>query len=288
MEVRYRLQVVSAPMMHFADMSLLIITSSSMLSRPSVSQVRHVIANTKLCLARTVTASYWAAKNTVLVGVSKPALSRPLLGSRSLSLRCVPRNTEQLAMPETRSTQPLVWIDCEMTGLDTGKDTIMSLACFVTDHNLNLLDETGYEAVIEHSKEQMDAMGEWCRDHHGASGLTQACLDSSTIAETAAEELLTYIQKYAPERRRALLAGNTVHADQRFLRLEPWTKVVRYLHHRILDVSAIKEAAKRWAPLEVLKKSPQKAGKHEAKADILESIEEARYYKKMFFEKSED
>lgn len=188
-------------------------------------------------------------------------------------------------MPESRSTEPLVWIDCEMTGLDAdGKDTIMSLAAFITDHELQLLDPTGYEAVIHHSQEQLDAMGEWCTVHHAASGLTQACLDSSTTAETAAAELLAYIQKYAPERKRALLAGNTVHADRTFLAKEPWSKVVRHLHHRLLDVSAIKEAARRWAPVEVLKKSPQKKGRHEAKADILESIEEARYYKKVFFD----
>ncbi|KAK5169667.1 Phosphatidylinositol 3,4,5-trisphosphate-dependent Rac exchanger 2 protein [Saxophila tyrrhenica] len=154
-------------------------------------------------------------------------------------------------MPESRSTEPLVWIDCEMTGLDTSKDSIMSLACFITDFELNVLDENGYEAVIHHSQEQMDAMGDWCKDHHGASGLTQACLSSSMTAEQAAEELLQYVQKY--------------------------------LHHRILDVSAIKEAARRWAPEDVLKRSPQKAGKHEARADILESIEEARYYRTMFF-----
>ena len=93
----------------------------------------------------------------------------------------------------------------------------MSLACFITDYELNLLDEKGYEAVIQHSQEQMDAMGEWCKDHHGASGLTQACLDSSTTAETASLELLKYIQIYVPDRRRALLSGNTVHADRTFL-----------------------------------------------------------------------
>jgi oligoribonuclease len=185
-------------------------------------------------------------------------------------------------MPESRSKHPLVWIDCEMTGLDTSKDTIMSLACFVTDYELNMLDD-GYEAVVHHSKEQLDQMGEWCTSHHRDSGLTQACLDSTTTAEQAADELLAYIQSHVPERKKALLAGNTVHADQRFLRQEPWRKIVSYLHHRILDVSAIKEAAKRWAPIEVIKASPAKAGKHEAKADILESIAEARYYKDMFF-----
>ncbi|KAI7088445.1 ribonuclease H-like protein [Hortaea werneckii] len=186
-------------------------------------------------------------------------------------------------MPESRSNAPLVWIDCEMTGLDLSKDTIMSLACFITDAQLNLLDETGYECVLQHSQEQLDAMGEWCQSHHGASGLTQACLNSTTTAETAATELLEYIQKSIPDRKQGLLAGNTVHADKAFLVQEPWRKVIRHLHHRILDVSAIKEAARRWAPDDALKKSPQKKGKHEAKADILESIEEARYYRRVFF-----
>ncbi|TKA26168.1 hypothetical protein B0A50_04665 [Salinomyces thailandicus] len=191
-------------------------------------------------------------------------------------------------MPESRSIAPLVWIDCEMTGLDLSKDTIMSLACFITDAHLNLLDDTGYECIINHTSAQLDAMGEWCRTHHGSSGLTQACLDSTTTAETAASDLLDYIQRYVPDRKVGLLAGNTVHADKAFLVQEPWRKVVRHLHHRILDVSAIKEAARRWAPVDVLKGSPQKKGKHEAKADILESIEEAKYYRRVFFLKEGD
>ena len=170
-----------------------------------------------------------------------------------------------------------------MTGLDAENDTIMSLACFITDHKLNLLDEQGYEVIVQHGQDQMDAMGEWCRQHHGASGLTQACLQSTTSAQVAAEELFAYILRHIPDRRKALLAGNTVHADKAFLIKEPWFKVIKHLHHRILDVSAIKEAARRWAPEDVLKKSPQKAGKHEAKADILESIEEARFYRDVFF-----
>ncbi|KAF7846112.1 hypothetical protein BT93_L5229 [Corymbia citriodora subsp. variegata] len=174
-----------------------------------------------------------------------------------------------------------------MTGLNLASDSIMSLACFVTDYDLNVLDEEGYEAVITHSQEQMDAMGEWCKQHHGDSGLTAACLDpaKSKSAEEAATGLLAYIQKYAPERRKALLAGNTVHADKAFLIQEPYTKVMKHLHHRIFDVSAIKEAARRWASDEIIKGSPRKTGKHEARSDILESIEEARYYRNVFFKK---
>lgn len=224
----------------------------------------------------------------VTVGLRfRPRLSSHPIGGHFRQLQRVSYGTP-FNMPETRSKAPLVWIDCEMTGLDLSKDTIMSLACFITDFELNLLDEQGYEAVIHHTQEQMDAMGEWCREHHGASGLTQACLRSSMTAEQAAGELLGYIRNYVPDKRVGLLAGNTVHADKAFMVQEHWTKVMKHLHHRILDVSAIKEAARRWASDDVLKRSPQKAGKHEAKADILESIEEARYYRKVFFSPSSE
>jgi len=175
----------------------------------------------------------------------------------------------------------------KMTGLDTENDTIMSLATFITDADMNLLDEDGYEAVIHHSKEQLDRMGEWCTSHHGQSGLMQACLDSSTTAEQAADGLLEYIRKYVPERRTGLLAGNSVHADKSFLVKQPYKVVIDHLHYRLLDVSSIKEAARRWAPKDVLKKIPRKQMLHEARADILESIEEAKFYRETFFMKTE-
>jgi oligoribonuclease len=174
-----------------------------------------------------------------------------------------------------------------MTGLDTENDTIMSLAAFVTDADLNLLDEQGYEAIIHHNNEQLDRMGEWCTKHHGQSGLTQQCLDSTTTAEEAAEGLLQYIKTYVPERRTGLLAGNSVHADKSFLVEQPYKVVTDHLHYRILDVSSIKEAARRWAPKDVLKRIPRKQMLHEARADILESIEEARFYRETFFLKTE-
>jgi len=170
-----------------------------------------------------------------------------------------------------------------MTGLDPDNETVMSLACFVTDHDLNPLDDHGFEAVIYHTKEQLDLMGEWCTRHHGASGLTQACIDSTTTAEEAAQGLLQYIKRYVPAARTALLAGNSVHADKSFLVKPPYNVVIDYLHYRILDVSSIKEAARRWASPEVLKRAPRKKMLHEARADILESIEEAKFYQQTFF-----
>lgn len=175
-----------------------------------------------------------------------------------------------------------------MTGLDTENDTIMSLACFITDADMNILDEEGYEAVVLHSKEQLDRMGEWCTRHHGDSGLTKACLNddpkiTAITAEQAAEGLLEYIKKFVPERRTGLLAGNSVHADKSFLVKQPYKIVTDHLHYRILDVSTIKEAARRWAPKDILKKIPRKQMLHEARADVLESIEEARFYRETFF-----
>ncbi|KZM27005.1 Phosphatidylinositol 3,4,5-trisphosphate-dependent Rac exchanger 2 protein [Ascochyta rabiei] len=163
----------------------------------------------------------------------------------------------------------------------------MSLAAFVTDADLNILDEEGYEAIIHHKKEQLDQMGEWCTRHHGESGLSQACLDSTTTAEMAAEGLLQYIKKFAPERRTALIAGNSIHADRGFLVLQPYKPIIDHLHYRIFDVSSIKEAARRWAPKETLKKIPRKQMLHEARADILESIEEAKFYREAFFLKKD-
>ena len=170
-----------------------------------------------------------------------------------------------------------------MTGLDPEKDTIMSIACFITNSDLNLMDNDGFEAVIRHSKEELDRMGEWCTKHHGESGLVEACLVSSTTADAAAESLLQYIQKYVPNPHTALLAGNSVHADKSFLIKAPFKPIVEHLHYRILDVSSIKEAALRWASPTLLKQAPKKQMLHEARQDILESIEEAKFYRITFF-----
>ena len=99
----------------------------------------------------------------------------------------------------------------------------------------------------------------------------------------AASALLQYIRTYVPKPRKGLLAGSSVHCDKEFLNKKPYAKVMEHLHYRILDVSSIKEAARRWAPEETLEKVPRKKGLHQAREDILESIEEARYYREVFF-----
>jgi oligoribonuclease len=132
----------------------------------------------------------------------------------------------------------------------------------------------------------MDMMDDWCTKTHRDSGLTEAVIGSDTTPQQAADNLLEYIKKYVPEPNKALLAGNSVHADKAFLRKEPYRKVLEHLHHRILDVSTIKEAAIRWSSLEVLAGVPTKKYLHQAKEDILESIREAKYYKETIFKRT--
>lgn len=170
-----------------------------------------------------------------------------------------------------------------MTGLDIDNDTILSIACYITDAQLNLREPHGFETIIHHDQAALDRMGPWCTTTHAASGLTAAVLASTTSPAQAASDLLAYIQTHVEEPRSALLAGNTVHADKAFLRKEPYAPVMRYLHHRILDVSAIKEAARRWSSDDIIRHSPRKRGLHDARADILESLEEARYYRRVIF-----
>ncbi|KAI1259758.1 ribonuclease H-like protein [Xylariaceae sp. FL1019] len=182
--------------------------------------------------------------------------------------------------------EALVWIDCEMTGLDPDREEIIEIFCVITTGTLEVVDEEGWGTVVHQTKERMDEMDEWCTNTHAKSGLTAAVIASDVTPEQAAEALLAYVKKYVPDAKTALLAGNSVHADRAFLRKKPYEKVVKHLSHRLLDVSAIKEAARRWSPREVLDHVPMKRGLHQAKEDILESIEEARYYKEAIFGKT--
>lgn len=170
-----------------------------------------------------------------------------------------------------------------MTGLNPDTDTILQICCFITDAHLRLLEPTGFETVIHHPKSALDNMSPWCVDTHGRTGLTAAALSSTTTAETAAADLLSYVQKYVPEPRTAVLAGNSVHADKAFLARGPYATVLEWLHYRILDVSAIKEAARRWGSEELLAAVPVKREVHLAKDDILESIEEMKFYRERLF-----
>lgn len=171
-----------------------------------------------------------------------------------------------------------------MTGLNSDTDSILQICCFITDHQLRILEPIGFEAVIHHPKSILDNMSQWCVDTHGRTGLTAAVLASTTTADVAAADLLAYIQKFVPEPRTAVLAGNSVHADKAFLTRGPYASVLEWLHYRILDVSAIKEAARRWGSEELLQAVPPKREVHLAKDDILESIEEMKFYRERLFE----
>ena len=172
----------------------------------------------------------------------------------------------------------------QMTGLNPDTDQIIEIACLITDGHLNLVDQDGLNIVVSCPKERLDAMDEWCTVHHGESGLTKAALDSTVTPGQAAFQLLEYIKKYIPSPRVGILAGNSVHVDRLFLSKGPYKTVHDHIHYRILDVSAINEAAKRWCPREVWAYQPQKTASHRAKGDILESIEQARYFKKFIFQ----
>ncbi|CAK7273022.1 Phosphatidylinositol 3,4,5-trisphosphate-dependent Rac exchanger 2 protein [Sporothrix epigloea] len=228
-------------------------------------------------------------------------------------------------------SMPLVWIDCEMTGLDPDSDVILEIHCFITDGQLNLVksqnddtsldkndvnkeeryrlqpdEDAGWGAIIHVEKARLDQMDEWCTDHHGRSGLTEAVLASTTTHKEAADGLLAYIQKHIPEKGVGLLAGNSVHADKAFLRLAPYNRVMDHLHYRILDVSTIKEAVRRWQPPTAKPKEvtvdgvplpraaekssmiTNKDSRHRAREDILDSIAEARYYKTLLFDEPAD
>ncbi|KAJ5103631.1 hypothetical protein N7532_004160 [Penicillium argentinense] len=186
-------------------------------------------------------------------------------------------------MPLSRSSDPLVWIDCEMTGLDPETDQILQICCFITDAQLQLLEPNGFEAVVHQPDSTLDTMSPWCIDVHGRTGLTAAVRASTTSASAAADSLLAYIQRHVPAARTALLAGNSVHADKAFLVRGPYARVMEHLHYRILDVSAIKEAARRWGSDELLKQAPPKREVHLARDDILESIAEMKFYRDQLF-----
>lgn len=172
----------------------------------------------------------------------------------------------------------------QMTGLDFDKDEIIEIYCLITNGDLALADTEGWGTVVHQPQARMDQMNEWCARTHGQTGLTAAVVASDVTPEQAADGLLAYIKKHVPEAGTGILAGNSVHADRAFLNREPYRKVLDHLHYRILDVSSLKEATRRWSP-RALETMPVKKMLHKAKDDILESIEEARFYKEAVFQR---
>lgn len=173
----------------------------------------------------------------------------------------------------------LVWIDCEMTGLELEVDELVEIAVVITDFELNILDP-GYSVVIKPQQSALDNMGEFVTNMHQTSGLLEEIPDGVGVAE-AERQVIEYIQRFVPDESKAPLAGNTIGTDRGFLaRYMP--QLDAHLHYRNVDVSSIKELARRWYP-RVYFNAPSKHGGHRALADILESIRELAYYRGALF-----
>ncbi|WP_122816889.1 oligoribonuclease [Nocardioides pantholopis] len=173
----------------------------------------------------------------------------------------------------------LVWIDCEMTGLDLGADALIEVAALVTDFDLNVLGD-GVDIIVRPPDEALEQMGDFVRSMHEKSGLLPELANGVTLAE-AEERVLAYIKQHCPDGSRPPLAGNTVGTDRAFLARD-MPDLESFLHYRIVDVSSIKELSRRWFPKAYFQ-APAKRGNHRALADIQESIEELRYYREAVF-----
>lgn len=184
-----------------------------------------------------------------------------------------------MATPDRASKTPLVWIDCEMTGLDPAVDELVEVAVIVTDSTLHPLAE-GIDLVIRPSDASLAQMSDFVVDMHRASGLSEVISEGISLEE-AEKVVLAYIQELVPQPGVAQLAGNSIAQDQRFLR-KYMPAVTDYLHYRLVDVSTIKELAKRWYP-RVYVCAPGKNGSHRALADIQDSIVELEYYRRALF-----
>jgi oligoribonuclease len=173
----------------------------------------------------------------------------------------------------------LVWIDCEMTGLDIGKDALIEVAALVTDFELNVLGD-GVDVVIKPPAEALAQMDDFVRSMHVSSGLLDELDGGVTMAE-AEQQVLDYVRAQCPDGVRPPLAGNSVGTDRAFLARD-MPELETYLHYRVVDVSSIKELSRRWYP-RAYYNAPAKQGNHRALADIQESIEELRYYRAAVF-----
>jgi oligoribonuclease len=177
-------------------------------------------------------------------------------------------------------TGRLVWIDCEMTGLDLTKDKLIEIAALVTDSELTVLGE-GVDIVIHADDDDLDGMVEVVAAMHRESGLTEEVRRSTVTLADAEQQVLAYIRELIPDVRSAPLCGNSIATDRGFLARD-MTELDNHLHYRMVDVSSIKELSRRWYP-RVYYAQPTKGLAHRALADIQESIEELRYYRKTVF-----
>ena len=173
----------------------------------------------------------------------------------------------------------LVWIDCEMTGLDLEVDELVEIAVVITDFDLQPVD-AGFQVVIKPDQSALDNMSEFVTNMHRKSGLIDEIPDGVSVAD-AEFQVLEYIQRFVPVEGKAPLAGNTIGTDRMFI-AKYMPRVDRWLHYRNVDVSSVKELARRWFPRAYIH-APAKDGGHRALADILESVRELAYYRQAVF-----
>lgn len=174
----------------------------------------------------------------------------------------------------------LVWIDCEMTGLDLGSDALIEIAALVTDADLNILGD-GVDIVVHAPDEALDAMPDVVRSMHERSGLTAEVRQSTTTLADAEQRVLDYIRQHVPDNRSAPLAGNSIATDRGFIARD-MPELDAHLHYRMVDVSSIKELCRRWYP-RIYYAQPEKGLAHRALADIHESVRELAYYRRTAF-----
>jgi oligoribonuclease len=177
---------------------------------------------------------------------------------------------------DQRNGGPLVWIDCEMTGLDPERHVLVEIAAIVTDAELNRFDD-GIDIVISATPSQLVGMDAFVRDMHTSSGLLDEIRHAATTVEQAEDLVMEYLEKYVPEPGKAPLCGNTIATDRTFI-AKYMPRLDAHLHYRMIDVSSIKELSRRWYP-RAYYNAPAKNGGHRALADITESIDELRYYR---------
>jgi oligoribonuclease len=174
----------------------------------------------------------------------------------------------------------LVWIDCEMTGLDLAHDALIEVAAVVTDPDLKLLDD-GVDVVIHADEAKLESMADVVQQMHERSGLTTAVRESTVTTAQAEDMILEYVRRHVPEPRTAPLCGNSIATDRGFLSRD-MKRLDAHLHYRMIDVSSIKELCRRWYP-RVYFGQPAKGLAHRALADIRESVRELEYYRRTVF-----
>ncbi|MDU0356246.1 oligoribonuclease [Paraglaciecola aquimarina] len=176
------------------------------------------------------------------------------------------------------SSENLVWIDMEMTGLEPETDVVLEIATIVTDKDLNIIAE-GPVLAIHQSDDVLDNMSQWCIDVHGKTGLTARCKASAVTEQQAVQQTIAFLQQYVPKGA-SPLCGNTIGQDRRFL-VKYMSELEGYFHYRNIDVSSIKELVRRWKP--ELLDGFEKKGVHLALDDIRESIAELVYFREHVF-----